>query len=78
MNLYSYSELKLIHWWCIVKYIFIFIIGVWSIVPLKSWAKTFLMEYEGELKSLLQLFNCIYILFKTPVKTATLLDLKTR
>lgn len=36
------------------------------------------MDYEGGLKSLLESFNCIYTLFKTLVKTAALLYLKTR
>lgn len=36
------------------------------------------MDYDGGLKSLLESFNCIYTLFKTLVKTAALLYLKTR
>lgn len=44
----------------------------------KKLHKSLFDGVRGGLKSLLQLFNCIYILFKSLVKTATLLYLKTR
>lgn len=51
---------------------FHFIISVPSAVVLKSRAKAFLMEYKGELKSLFQLFYCIYVLFKTLVENCNI------
>lgn len=47
---------------------FHFTISVPSVVVLRSRAKGFLMECKGELKSLVQFFHCIYVLFKTLVE----------